>query len=208
MHQRGSFERLANEASTEVQNRLAEAPAGRERRERERLEYIDEILRRDRFENRIREPAVFLSYAKKSGKELRNEIYRAIRSVKAPGTDLSFKVLTGFSAEGEPLVVDHVVYNLEMCCIFVGVLTAEYGIKSGADEEGGFVPGAWVLLEAGLAIGLRLPVVFLVERGVRKDFWFDQLGGRRHVEFERGNMIQAMKVLKTVVAENYKYLRR
>lgn len=205
MPRKNSFEILVDEAKQRIET-LESLSRAEEAFKKERLSYIKEAYRVDRIQNRLRQPAVFLSYAKKSGAELANDIRKTIRKTVAPAVNRNFELKTGFSRKGEPKVVNHIISEIEQCSIFVGVLTKEYEVKPQRGEGGGFIPGAWVLLEAGMAIELDLSIIYFVEKEVRRDFWLDQLGDWRHVEFQRRGLQSALETLKNAVVERYQAL--
>jgi hypothetical protein len=84
----------------------------------------------------------------------------------------------------EPKVIEHIASTMRRCCICVVILTREHRTAI-PDKEGNIaVPGGWSILEAGMAIGLGLPVIFFFDKGVHQEYWKDFLGDRRHVAFE------------------------
>jgi len=189
---------LKSETSSEEESREAG----------QRASYLNRLLHMERSENRLHSPEVFLSFAGGNGESLYKEVIPALRSLKIPGERKKFQVLTGMSAKGKPRVMKHIVSKVEQCCIFFGILTREHEISSIDDEGGRYAPGAWVLLEAGMAIGLGLRVVFFVERGVHKGFWLDPLGSWRHAKFDTKSYQSSLKLATGLVLEHYEELRK
>lgn len=171
-----------------------------------RLGYLEHLVHDERRENRLRTPKIFLSFAGDAGEDLIQDVFPALRKLQVPNSDRTFKVETGMSATGKPQVMDHIVSKVEKCCIFFGILTREHKIGHADDEGGSHAPGAWVVLEAGMAIGLDLRVVFFVEQGVHKGFWQGPMGSWRHARFERSSYRSGLRVATGLVLEHYKEL--
>lgn len=78
--------------------------------------------------------------------------------------------------------------------------------KAGHDVRPG-IPSSWVILEAGMAQSLGLPVVLLVENGIHPDFWFKAMGHWRQAHFRRDNPEPGLAFLATLIQEHYRRLR-
>jgi hypothetical protein len=176
----------------------------------QRIDYIDKVSNQYRSEDKLRAPKVFISFAGQEGYKLMETIWRDIRNIRTPDTGNAFGVETGMKGTGEPEVMRHVINKIEPCCIFLGILTAEDVLQQKDEDGNNFAPGPWVLLEAGIAIGLGLRIVFLVEEGIHRKFWFDPLGAWRHAKFEKGSETykQGLKVAAGLILEHYRNLRK
>jgi len=184
------------------------AEGGRISHKDRRLDLLDQLLREEQRENRLVEPYVFLSFAGNEGENLIQDVLPAIRRLRVPGGSGTFKVETGMAIRGRTNVLDHVTERIAPCCIFVGIMTKEHPLDGVKDDEGGtFAPGAWVLLEAGIARGLGLEIIFLVENGIHGSFWKNAFGHIRQAKFDRSNYKPGLDFVCELVLEHYRELR-
>ena len=176
----------------------------------QRIEYLDVLELRYIVENKLIHPKVFISFAGKVGEKLMHKAFGEIRKMKAPDTGTSFLVETGMGKRGEPEVMRHIVDKIKPCCIFLGILTREHSLQNSDDEHNSYAPRSWVLFEAGIAIGLGLRIVFLVEDGVHKNFWFDPLGHWRHAKFDRDETAfrKGVSMATQLIKEHYRSLKK
>lgn len=173
----------------------------------QRINYLERLNSFERRDNRLIKPTVFLSFAGKLSESMIQDVYPEIRKLTTPDTGERFEVNTGMSREGKPMVMDHIIEKMESCCIFLGILTKEHRLYEGDDDGNNHTPGAWVILEAGIAIGLGLRVIFLVENGIHESFWYNPLGSWRHAMFERENYRSGLAGAKNLILEHYRNLR-
>lgn len=151
---------------------------------------------------RLLKPTVFLSFAGESGEKLVDQVYAAIRKTPACPFGPHFDVETGMRQSGHPEVMKHIKMHLRRSCIFLGIMTAEIPLAT-PEDSGGFAPGAWVLIEAGMASALDIPCVLLVEEGVHESFWKEQLGSIRHVHFSKRSLAADLGHVMLRLQEHY-----
>lgn len=171
-----------------------------------RIALLEQLLLDEQRENRLVDPHIFLSFAGNEGENLIQEVLPALRKLRVPGGG-TFKVETGMAIRGKTNVLDHVTSKMAKCCIFFGIMTGEFPLEVRDDEGGTFAPGAWVLLEAGIARGLGLEIVFFVEHGVHGSFWKNAFGHVRQSRFRRSNYRADLALATELVLEHYTNLK-
>jgi hypothetical protein len=169
-----------------------------------RIELLDDLLREEERQNRLVRPRIFLSFAGK-GQTLVKDVIRSLRKTPVPGSDQTFGVENGMKIEGDPLVLAHIRERIEPCFVFLGIMTREYQL--GGSSEGQYAPGAWVLLEAGMAASLDLDVLFLIENGIHDSFW------RHHdhvtqAHFDRANLGPGLKHAEAIIQGYFRKRKR
>src|SRR5258708_165351 len=178
---------------SDVISRVAEALRKLERIPRslngsERLEQGAKIRYLERMRERAEEnrsldaPEVFVSFTSEIGREIMLAVIRQIDKRRVPGTNRSFHARHGMdlAPRGRARVLDHIITRMRPCCIFVGILTKDWNIDG--TNEG--APGGWTLIEAGMALGLGLEVVFFLQEGISERFWRPFAGHVRHIRFK------------------------
>lgn len=161
--------------------KLFQKLAGASPEERKQIKWKLDLLSqlRDRrtllsAEDRAR---VFLSYA---GDEL--PFRRILTKLRA--TDW-LEPVHAMASDGRFEVIDTITDRIRSCDLFVGILTPLYALDRKDDEGGDRAPGVWVLLEAGIALAFRIPVMFIFQDGIHKDYWqAGPTGAVRHVKFK------------------------
>ena len=172
-----------------------------------RIYLLDGLLREERRENRLLNPTIFLSFAGSQGEKMIQDVLPSLRGQKVPGTNRGFLVETGMATRGQPKVMEHIVEKMEPCFLFFGILTCEFRLDQDDGDGGAYAPGAWVLLEAGIAIELGLRVVFFVEHGVHRSFWLEPFREWRHARFDPNKYLAGMSLAREIVVGHYKDLR-
>jgi hypothetical protein len=172
-----------------------------------RIYLLDELLREERRENRLLNPTIFLSFAGAQGEKMLQDVLPSLRGQKIPGKNKGFLVETGMATRGQPRVMGHIVEKMEPCFLFFGILTCEFRLDQDDGDGGSYAPGAWVLLEAGIAIELGLRVVFFVENGVHRSFWLEPFREWRHARFDPVKYLAGLGLAKEIIVEHYKDLK-
>lgn len=128
---------------------------------------------KESYENdhKLEEPKVFISYTERYGSKIMRKLYSKIKHTKVPGQGRKFDPKHAMDDKGKPKVHDKVESEIRPCFLFLGILTREHLLSTGEGEEEQYAPGAWVLYEAGIAMGMGIPVHFIMEKGVKKEFW-------------------------------------
>lgn len=173
----------------------------------ERNMYMNSIERAYAEAIRIPEPRVFLSYAQRC-QEYGKKAYNVVSNSKSLARNLGskFHVETGFRINGEAEVRDQVLRYLKSCCLFLGVMTAELRLDVEHKADGIAAPASWVVIEAGMAEALGIPVVLLVERGVHSHYWLMPFKIWRHIEFEKENFDFKLRDAVERLREQYRNL--
>jgi hypothetical protein len=199
-HEKGLFAALEAAEDEAVKERLSTAVERgllTSAEANQRFAYIKRARERYLRRARLLRPKVFISFAGDVGEELSRKAYAAVRKTQACPYGPHFEVENGMRDSGHPLVMEHIRLHLNRCCLFLGIVTAETPLAGG---NGSSAPGAWVLIEAGMATALEIPCVLLVEETVHESFWKEQLGSWRHVRFSRsapeGDLNRAMLILQ------------
>ena len=165
----------------------------------ERISYIQQLEVDWRCDSRLLEPAIFVSFSGDEGLVLYRQALTVIHGTRATPVGPSFKPKSGMQKEGAPEVSEHVLSRMKPCFGFLGILTAEMKLTSGAG-----VPGPWVQIEAGMAMAYGLRCVLMIENGVHQDFWRKPFGHLRHVAFDRPVFKARVTDALTIFQEHYR----
>jgi hypothetical protein len=149
--------------------------------------------------SRLLDPAIFVSFSGEEAEALHRQAMTIVRATKAIPVGPHFRTESGMKQEGAPGVADHVLYRMNPCYGFLGIVTAEMKLTSGAG-----VPGPWVQIEAGMAMAFRLRCVLMVEKGVHQDFWRKPFGHLRFVAFDRSMFKARVTRAMTIFQEHYR----
>lgn len=195
-------------AIKKLEKKRDDAPGNKKRDLDMRIRYLEGLRREYEKENRLKEPRIFISFSGETGFELMNHVIKSLRQTESRLGGPRFRVKTGMRPDGPALVLPSIIKHMESCCIFLGILTEEYQLKNeDKDNEGNrSIPGPWALYEAGIAIGLGLRCVLLVESTVHKRFWFDILGGWKQVKFDKHAFDMGLKIAIDRIKEHYSEL--
>jgi hypothetical protein len=175
---------------------------------RNRLDLLGQLLREEKRENRLVRPTIFLSFAGSVGETLIQTVIPALRKLRIPGSEKTFEVENGMKIDGAPVVLDHIREKVEPCFVFLGILTGKYQLEARDVKKAQYAPGAWVLLEAGIAVSLGLNVVYLIQDGVHDSYWHDTHAHVRHAHFGPGNYQAGLSHVRELVLEYYNKLRK
>ena len=200
-------EKIKNTIS-KLKKKLNNAPKDEKKDLVMRIEYLEFLQKQYEQENRLREPKVFVSFSGKDGEELMVRVLRALHQTESFPRAPNFDVVKGMKGDGPTEVLDFIRERMQLCYIFLGILTEKYTLDH--IDEGGkkYVPAAWILIEAGMAIGLGLRCVFLAESNIHKRFWFDIIGGWRQVKFDKQNFDLRLEVAIKRIKKHYEELRK
>jgi hypothetical protein len=120
-----------------------------------------------------------------------------------------FEVRSGFIREGEGAVEDQIRSQMQLCCLFLGIMPALMQLEEkDRSSEGESAPGGWVGFEAGIAAGLGLPVTFLVEKGVHNEYWKKPVASSRHAVFEKDQIETGFPTALEILRGHYAKLTR
>lgn len=175
-----------------------------------KMAYLQQVIREEEEGHslNVRMAQVFVSFAGRPAEAVFSEVLRAINALRIDDTDTKFRARhgMGFEERGKPDVLEHIAMSMKECSIFVGILTKEHELVHQDKKGNNFAPGSWAIIEAGMAIGLGLQVVFFIEEGVHTDFWFQTLGSQRHAHFEHKNRHHRIRSLMTLIQQRYRAL--
>jgi len=142
---------------------------------------------------------VFISYTKGNGDEyqkiLKTELLRR-----------EFTVTDGFrfSKETGGVVLRSVLSQMKTASIYIGIYTKENQI----DIEGSsyWMPSVWTIEEKGMALGLNMPVLLILEEGIHSSFFSDTTGAFEHCIAENVHHFKSDIVKKASQLTFNKYL--
>lgn len=143
---------------------------------------------------------VFISYTKGNGTK-----YFSI--LKEELNKRSFSVTTGFenNQNGGGLVLRNVLSQMKTSTIYVGIYTKELIIDS---QFGKFwTPSVWTVEEKGMALGLELPVLLIVENGIHDHFYVKTTGAFKHCIVNNIDHFKYEGVFEAIELINDKYNR-
>lgn len=203
MKRGNSFSDRVSKARAELRSRLNEPSNDREQRDlQRRIHLLDRVEHEEEQANKIMRPKIFVSFAGEDGREIMERVIPSLRRLKVPGTGESFHVNTGMMRDGKPDVVEHIIDKMNECCIFFGILTEEF-TASDSGHSNSSVPGAWAMIEAGMALALGLNIIFFSHINIHRSFWFNPRGNFRHALFGQHNFEEALETAKRLVLEHY-----
>ena len=164
----------------------------------QRAAYLEQLKVDWLRDSRLLSPAIFVSFSGDDAAILHRQALTIVRATKATAVGPHFQTESGMKKHGAPGVGDHVLYRMNPCYGYLGIVTAEMKLTSGAGA-----PGPWVQIEAGMAMAFRLRCVLMVESGVHEDFWRKPFGHLRHVAFERSMFKARVTDAMTIFQEHY-----
>jgi hypothetical protein len=172
-----------------------------------RNKYIKKIKREILVDYKLLEPKLFIGFnGGEKGRAYAQEAATEFRKLPVPYhliQDRKFGIETGMKVEagdkeGMRKVTDHILHLLNSCCIFIGILSDEYELKSGMN-----VPGPWSFVEAGMALYQRMPVILITEKSIDEQYWKKVFTDTRHASFSRGKFSGCFPFAKTLIIEAY-----
>jgi len=174
--------KLLNKSLQKAIENAAKAKANNEDRKwaiwERKKEYINNQIKYfTRLKNGAEPPKrVFISYTKAKGSEYHQLLKEKL---EAEG----FTVTDGFnhdpSSRGN--VLRNILNQLENSSLYVGIFTKESEIKINGKEF--WAPSVWTIEEKGMALGLRKPVLLLVENLIHDDFYRKTTGAFHAFKF-------------------------
>ena len=116
---------------------------------------------------------VFISYTKNNGQEYYNLLKEKLEKE-------GFTVTDGFqsSTKSAGIVIRSILDQMKSATVYVGIYTKENKIH--VKDKEFWTPSVWTIEEKGMALGLNLPVMLIMEEGIHEDFFSKTTGSFEH----------------------------
>lgn len=130
---------------------------------------------------------VFISYAYKTG-------FDYYQILKKELENRAFLVTDGY--KNGSIILRNVLKELNTSTIYVGILTKQDKVFYSDSES--FIPSVWTVEEKGMALGLKLPVVLILEKGIHRDYYAKTTAGFKHCFVNNIDQFRYEKVFDAV----------